>query len=104
MKHLRALLLTLTIVLSTFTLPALAGHAPSCTPFDTAVFDELYADYGESPVFTGVGKNGEVVQIFLNPETGTFTLLVSNDEVVCETVSGTGGEAHKPLAPGSKES
>ncbi len=104
MKHLRALLLTLTIILSTFTLTpaALAGHP--CVPFDPIIFEELFTDYGESPIFSGVSPAGEMVHLMLNPETGTFTLLVSNSKVVCETGGGTGGETHKTRAPGSKES
>lgn len=98
----RALLLTLTIVLSTFTLTSAAQAEHPCTAFDPAVFDEMYKAFGESPVFTGVNKTGEIVTLLLNPETRTFTIIVSTSKLLCETGSGTGGETHKPLAPGVK--
>lgn len=94
------LLATLAVLLSTSSL----AMAQVCQVFDPIIIENLFKDYGESPVFTGVGPAGEMVYITLNPATGTFTLLVVNDKVMCETGNGTGGETKEPRKPGTKES
>lgn len=101
MKYLYTLLLTLCILMSTSTL---TQAQRKCRAFDPIIFEQLFQDFGESRVFTGVGPDSELLYITLNPKTGTFTFLVTDGKMMCETGDGTGGEVHKPRAPGFKES
>lgn len=102
MKPLYTLLLTLALLVSTPRL-TLAQQAPCYAP-DPAIVGNLYNDHGESRVFAGLTKQGEVLHVFLNPKTGSFTILVSNGDIVCEASQGSGGETTKPRQPGEKDS
>lgn len=57
----------------------------------------LYADYGEYPAFVAEGPGGVTV-ITLNPDTGTWSMLVQpNSDVICMMATGR----HWTAAPDS---
>ena len=103
MKILYTLLMACGLVLSASTL-VLANHAgPDCKPYDLLVFEEFFADFGESVVFKAVTEDGQgFIRVLLNPVTGTYTILIADDTNICQVTAGEGGETKKPRIPGEE--
>lgn len=69
------------IVLVLISLPAFAQQSRCGDAKKVAA--QLAKDYGETPQFVGLGKDG-LYQLFANTETGTWTLTLSPEpSVVC---------------------
>ncbi len=88
------------------TLLALTACAPAhaqvqaCAP--NSVFVTTMADaYGETRHMFGVVSDTQVVQVFANPETGTWTIAVTSpDGTTCIASSGTDyDDSIQPLPP-----
>ena len=103
MKILYTLFMAIGLVLSASTL-ALANHGgPNCRPYEKVVFEEFFADYGESVVFKGFAEDGKsVLHVLMNPVTGTYTILVADGINICQVTAGQGGETTKPRVPGEE--
>ena len=56
----------------------------------------LMQNYGERPVFTGQTEDGSTVTFYVNDETGTWTIAVSQGPLACLAASGGGAEM-KPM-------
>lgn len=54
--------------------PAAAQQA-QCGPYE-AIKEQLGKTHGEAPVFTGLSQNRTVTQVFNNPETGSYTVVI----------------------------
>tara|TARA_R110002020_G_scaffold39652_2_gene117580 strand:- start:7514 stop:7864 length:351 start_codon:yes stop_codon:yes gene_type:complete len=55
---------------------------------------KLKKNYGETPVFRGVSASGYMIVIFLNPETGSWTvgrIMPQNRKVMCPLDAGGDG-------------
>ena len=73
-----------------------SAHA-QCGPADA--FAKGLADkYGESVLLRGVERRGFVVEVWLNVETGTFTVVYFSEETDQRCMAAEGGEA-RPVAP-----
>lgn len=66
-----------------------AAHAtPQCAPREQ-VLPVLQQKYGEARMGMGLVGTGQVMEIFTNPETGTWTITASlPDGVMCLVASG----------------
>lgn len=63
-----------------FIAPASANE--SCAPWEQTLVD-LYNDYGELPAHIAVVQGGVLI-VTVNPQTGTFTVLIQpNEDAVC---------------------
>ena len=100
----KTLLLTIGLVLSTSTLTLAQEPAAECKTYHPSVFDEFYADFGESLVFSGLTSRGDTFHVIVNPETGTFSLLATNETIVCLVGEGEGAKLPRILTPDSKAS
>ena len=82
------LLLLATLAALGLALVATFAHAAApCAPVADALRG-LYADYGEYPAFIAEGPGGVTV-ITLNPDTGTWSMLVQpNSDVICMMATG----------------
>lgn len=70
-----------------------------CGPHDVVVA-ELGERYGEAVVFEGRHPRlPQIYELLLNPETGTFTVLISDPERSCVTAAGIAGAARTYVAP-----
>ncbi|MGH6719617.1 MAG: hypothetical protein ACREER_09895, partial [Alphaproteobacteria bacterium] len=82
--------------------PVLAGPALAeslCGP-RAAIVAELGARFGEAVVFQGLHPtSAQMMELLVNPETGTFTVLVSNPETSCVTAAGVGATLGAYVAP-----
>lgn len=75
----------------------LATHAafatPQCAPRDQ-ILPVLQQKYGETRLGLGLAANVQIIEIFTNPETGTWTITASQpDGVMCLVASGDHFEA-----------
>lgn len=71
-----------------------------CGPAEQVIAG-LKADFGETPTFGGVDAKGVRVILFLNAETGSWTLVVSPlPDVVCGVTEGERGTLVKVATPG----
>lgn len=61
---------------------------PCANPVDIA--QKLAAEYREAPAGRGVDSRGNLVTIYANPETGTWTVIVFSPAVGCALVAATG--------------
>ncbi|MGH6719629.1 MAG: hypothetical protein ACREER_09955 [Alphaproteobacteria bacterium] len=78
--------------------PALAGES-ACGPRAT-IMAELGERFGEAVVFRGRHPTSpQVMELLVNPETGTFTVLVSDPETSCVTAAGVDAALHDYVAP-----
>lgn len=60
-------------------LPAEAGQSRNCA--DRArVLDMLDTGYGENRLSIGLGANNTVMEVFVSPETGTWTITETSTE------------------------
>ncbi len=103
MEIMKTLLYTIGLILSTSTL-TLAQEAPRCRDYDPVVFEEFYADFGESPVFEGLTAQGDIFTVIVNPVTGTFSLLATDGLMICLIGSGSKAKTPRALPPNSKAS
>lgn len=68
-----------------------AGGQPSCAPYDD-VSRGLRERHGEVPMLTGITAAGELMVLFVNPATRTWTLaarLPQFPDLICGRNSGT---------------
>ena len=70
----RTLLVAILALTATPALPQ-----PTCAPRE-AVTHMLETNHGERQQWRGLDANGMMVEVFANPETGTWTILVSGPE------------------------
>ncbi len=66
------------------------------------VAEQLSEKYGEVPVFRGISKSKGMIEVFLNVESGTFTVMVtrpSQGKLACVINVGTDGMILKPQIP-----
>ena len=69
------------------------AQAQMCSNFKEGAA-KLKKDYGESPLFRGVSANGYMIIVFLNPESGTWTvgrIMPQNSTVMCPLDAGGDG-------------
>lgn len=58
--------------------PVLAQQQEApCVPLDVAM-NELIQDFGEAPVGLGISEQGHFMQLFVNDETGSWTIILTN--------------------------
>lgn len=90
---------TLAALVAAFSFPAHAGET-ACGPRE-AIVAHLAEAFGEAPIFAGAHPTSpQTMELFLNPETGTFTVLVTNPMTSCVTAAGVDGRAFPPPVPG----
>ena len=79
----------------------LAQQAP-CGPTGT-VEKRIAKEYGESIVGAGMAPGGAAMFTTVNPETGTWTILLRRpDGQTCVLMGGTGYAIQEPEKPGVK--
>lgn len=72
--------------------PAFGG----CGTYDSWA-DQLTGEYEEQVLGAGLSESGEeIIQLWLNTETGTFTITSFKQGRICTIVSGTRWEVIKP--------
>ena len=71
------------------TSPPCAGRSQQITRLET--------EYGELPVFAGLGDKGELFEVTLNPVTGSWTIIATTPEM--STCLRFGGQAGGMVAP-----
>lgn len=57
--------------------PAIAQANTSCLPHAAAIAQQLNKQYGETLTAAGVDANGAMVQVYSNPESGSWTIAIS---------------------------
>jgi hypothetical protein len=68
--------------------PAFSQPAGNCAMRQN-VIDRLASAYGETRQSIGLGANNQVVEVFASPETGTWTITVTNPSgLTCLVASG----------------
>lgn len=76
--------------------PADRARLPNCGPREKAL--EVLERHGEKQVGHGVGSGGGLVELYANPETGSWSLLISpNPRISCMP---THGHGWRRVAPG----
>ena len=71
-----------------------------CGPHD-AIVATLVAEFGETLAFVGRHPTEpKIMEVFLNADTGTFSVLVSRPETSCVTATGVAGASVAPTPPG----
>lgn len=76
-------------------LPATARNAPACAERGV-IAAQLGQLFGERPQAIGLGAGGRVVELFASPETGTWTIVITEPSgTACMVAS---GEAFSILA------
>lgn len=92
-------LLCLLLALAWIATGAAEAQAANCAP-RAVVLERLAERYGETRQGIGLGGSGTVVEMFANPQTGTWTLLATNTAgVTCLVASGHAFEL-TPAKPG----
>lgn len=88
------LLAVLYVLLAMAVIPA---SAQTCLPRE-ALLANLEKQYGESPVGTGIQKNGKTTaELLVAPATGTWTVIVTTPEdISCVIAGGTDFEFSLP--------
>jgi hypothetical protein len=79
------------------------AHAqnPNCAPYEMIV-QGLSERYGERRVMSGLNPDGTLVQMFANPETGTWTaLIVQPIGTACMVASGEQFDSTVAALPGN---
>lgn len=70
--------------------PVTAQQAPQCAPNDKVV-EFLLEKYGEKREMMAIRANGQLLEVFANLETGTYTVLSSTPEgLSCKIDDGEG--------------
>lgn len=70
-----------------------AAQQSNCASYDV-VISVLEADYGEEPLFAGMSlPNTDLIQLFINPDTGTWTAIATDlvTGMTCVVSSGDSG-------------
>ena len=89
----------LAAVLAAFSFVAQANAQSMCGPHD-ALVAKLGHDYGEAVVFQGQHPTRpQMIEVLVNPATGSFTVLVTNPETSCVTAAGVSGALVEYVAP-----
>lgn len=66
----------------------------NCNTFEDTV-SNLATAWGESLVFAAISRSGALVTLFLNENTGTWTVLHTNPgELTCHAVDGVDGQLY----------
>ncbi len=76
----------------------LAQEGRRCAPRKD-VSERLAMAHGEVPVFRGISGTKGMVEVFLNAESGTFTVVVTQptrEKLACMVDAGTAGMVLKP--------
>lgn len=95
--NMKALCLTLTLMASTSLAQTQPG--PVCGPYE-AMKETLGDSFGETTVGVGLSAQGNVISVFANLETGTFTLVVTDVTMqTCIAVSGSSYEVVTEVLP-----
>jgi hypothetical protein len=69
---------------------------PPCADY-REVQRQLAASYGEAPVATGLRSNGELLQVFASPESGTWTIVSTTPQgTACVLAAGRHWEQPRP--------
>jgi predicted methyltransferase len=85
----RLLPITLSLGLLVTGLGTSADAASSCAPRDKLI-EQLASGYGEALAAGGLQSETRVVEVYAWPDTGTWTVLMTNaDGVACIMASGT---------------
>ena len=74
-------------------LPAEAQRAPCGTPMQ--VLPRLQEAYGPAPLWSGDSVRGHHTQVWANPETGEWAVVVARPAAIC--VMDAGGSFQLPL-------
>jgi hypothetical protein len=79
---------------------AMPAAAQQCAMRET-VLDQLASRYGESRVGAGLAANGGIIEIFANPDNGSWTATISGpDGQTCLLASGQAWETFSPAPVG----
>lgn len=71
---------------------AAQGARPVCGAAD-AFYATLAEQYGEARAFVGLHPSGAVLELWLNPQSGSWTVLVTQpDSQACVALAGQAGE------------
>ncbi len=87
----------LTLAGMALALPA-AAQAPVCASHEI-VAARLMAGWAETRQVVGLASDGAVLEVFANPETGTWTLLRSTPDGRACIVAAGGSYSADPTAP-----
>lgn len=83
------------IMFLTLTFPNIALAVNTCAPRDR-VLDRLASAYGETRQSIGLGANNQMVEVFASPETGSWTIIITQPSgLSCLMAS---GQAFETLA------
>lgn len=94
----RILILTIAIALAILTKPAAAQSR--CAPYD-AISANLIQKYGERRAHGGLRSTTQAMEIWVNDETGTWTvLIITPANVSCVVAAGAFWQDWKPGQPG----
>lgn len=76
------------LALAAFTTPVLAAESLPCAQ-TRDVIGALHSSFGELPVSSGLQRNGQLLQFFASPQTGTWTAVTTSpDGVSCILATG----------------
>ena len=76
--------------------PAGADPRPPCADY-REVQRQLAAGYGEAPVALGLRSNGELLQVFASPESGSWTIVSTSPQgTACILATGRHWELPRP--------
>jgi|GEM_PF-3213633 hypothetical protein len=98
----RCLFWLVPVVISALFIPVPAAARESCAPF-AAADHNLKKTHGEHQVFIGVTRAGNLLTIYLNSETGTWTAIAVHPQgkMACALDAGTAGHV-KEAKPGER--
>jgi hypothetical protein len=81
--------IALSFLLAALAIPAAAQAPRSCgNPADLA--ERLAAEYRETPTARGIDAGGNLITVYSNAETGTWTLVVFSPAVACGLIAASG--------------
>lgn len=85
--------------------PAAAQSSRVCVPQASALAAQLGTQYGEKLTAAGVDSGGAMVQVYSNPESGTWTIAITlANGPTCIVTSGEGwANERTPELPKPKE-